>query len=241
MRASRKCLALGIVVGSLALWPAGAGAAPIDVASDHAALVAYHSYVVGVLSSVPAMKTAIDKYVSSVAATCPGVLAPVFSLPAGAVNQGAALAFIEEVGVDLGVVGNTVLRRRVTKLAETLTPLRWSSRQTGGTIGHFVTAQRRLFRLAPSHLCADMQAFAASNAQRAAPGALRWLAKAGAALTAQHREFAAFAQVLKRFQAPADAGLVSDTNQTFRRFKAALQSAVKPEATRLLKALGTAS
>jgi hypothetical protein len=224
-------------VGSLALWPAGAGAAPIDEASGHTALVAYHGYVEGLLSRVPTMRNAIDKYVSSIAAACPGVLAPVFSLPSGTANQDAALAFIEELGLDLAVVGNRTFRPQLAKFAATLASLRWSTSQTGDTVQQFVTAQRRLFRLAPSHLCADMQAFASSDAQQTAPGAMRWLAEVATALTAQQREFASFSKVLRHFASPADAGLVSDTDHTFTRFKAAVKSALTPEATRLLRVL----
>ena len=81
MRTRGKWLALGVVIGSLALCPGTAGAAPIDGASDHTAWIAEHSYLQGLLASTPAIHTAVDDYVSSVASQCRGVLAPLKSLP----------------------------------------------------------------------------------------------------------------------------------------------------------------
>ncbi len=117
MRASRKWVAVGVAVGSLALLPAGAGAAPIDTASDHAALVAYHSYVEGLLSSLPAAHTAMADYVSSISARCPDVLAPIAALPSGSVNNGAALAVGEELGEDLDAAAYPALRAPFARFA----------------------------------------------------------------------------------------------------------------------------
>ncbi len=238
MRASRRCVALGIAVGSLALWPAGAGAAPIDVASDHAALVAYHSYVAGLLSNVPAIKTAIDKYVSSVAARCPGVLAPLALLPPGSANQGALLAVVEELGEDLGIASDGPLRGPLSNLAAALTRLRWSSPETDRTIRGYLTAQHRLLALGPSRLCTDLRAFASSVGQQTPRGTLRWLAKAGRVVSDRENRFTAFEAVLAGFARPADAGLIHDIDRTSGRFQTAVKSSLTPAARRLLAALG---
>ena len=121
----------------------GAGAAPIDDASGHSALVAYHSYVVGLLSSVPAIRTATNHYVASIAARCPGVLAPLALLPPGSANQGAVLAVVAQLGDDLGTASHEALRGQLSKLATALAPLRSSNPQTGHTIRAYLTAQRR--------------------------------------------------------------------------------------------------
>src|ERR1700729_798989 len=107
MRGSRKWVAIAIAIaaGSLTLWPAGAGAASIDTASDHAALVAYDSYVEGLVLSPPA--------------------AP----PAGSVNGGALLAVGEEIGADLAAASYPALRAPFARFAATLVHLRWSSSQ----------------------------------------------------------------------------------------------------------------
>ena len=152
MRASRKWVVLGIAVGLLALWrPAGAAATPIDTASDHAALVAYHDYVEGLLSSLPSARTAMSDYVSKISARCPDVLAPIAGLPAGSLNRAATLAVIEELGGDVGAAAHPALRAPLRRMAATLAGLRWSSGQTGQTITSFVAAQRRLYGLGPSH------------------------------------------------------------------------------------------
>jgi len=241
MRGSQKWVALGIAMGSLALWPAAAGAAPIDRASDHAALVAYHGYLEDVLSSTPAIHTATDNHVSSIAARCPGVLTPLNSLPPGSVNQGAALSFTEELGGDLAVAAGTAIRAPFAQLAATLRPLRWSTPQTGKTIRGYLTAERRMLRLGPSRLCADLKAFAASNGQQTPAGTDRWLAKLAVLQAAQQSRLAAFQAVLERFRSPADAGLVADSERIQRRFGAAVKSILMPEAKRLLSALGLSS
>ncbi len=151
MRASRKWVAVAIAfaAGSLALWPAGAGAAPIDTASDHAALVAYDSYVEGLLSSLPAAHVAVADYVSSISARCPDVLAPIEALPPVSVNGGAALAIGEELGEDLDAAAYPALRGPSARFAATLAQLRWSSSQTNRTMSGFVTALATAVRAAP--------------------------------------------------------------------------------------------
>ena len=241
MRVSRKWVALGVAVGSLALWPAGAGAAPIDETSEHAALVAYHGYVEALVSSIPAVQTATERYVSSIGGRCPNVLAPLALLPPGVANKGAVLAVVEELAEDVGVASYPALRAPLATMAAALTRLRWSSPRTGQTIRSFLTAERRLLRLVPSHLCTDLRAFAGSVGQQTPPGTLRWLARTGRVLSDQQDRFTAFAAVLTGFASPADAALLDDIDRTWGRFKAAAKSTVKPELARLLAALGLRS
>jgi hypothetical protein len=241
MRASRKWVVLGMAVGLLVLWPDGAGAGPIDTASDHAAVVAFHSYAEDLVSDLPAVHAAVADYVSSISARCPDVLAPLASLPPGSVNQSAAVAVVGELGEDLGVAAYPAVRAPFAKLAATLARLRWSSPQSGHTIRGFLTAQRRLYALRPSHLCADLQAFAGSVGQMTPPGTQRWLARAARLLSVQTSRFAAFVAVIGQFLSPSDVGLVADTNRAFKRDGAGLKAILTPQATRLVTALGSSS
>jgi len=239
MRASRKWVVLGIAVGLLALWrPAGAAATPIDTASDHAALVAYHDYVEGLLSSLPSARTAMSDYVSKISARCPDVLAPIAGLPAGSLNRAATLAVIEELGGDVGAAAHPALRAPLRRMAATLAGLRWSSGQTGQTITSFVAAQRRLYGLGPSHLCTDLRAFVGSIGQTTPPGTLHWLARVARVESAQASRVAAFGAVLGRFLRPSDVGLLDDTSHAFDRLTAGFKAILGPEVNRLLAALG---
>ena len=241
MRASRKWVAVGVAVGSLALLPAGAGATPIDTASDHAALVAYHSYVEGLLSSLPAAHTAMADYVSSISARCPDVLAPIAALPSGSVNNGAALAVGEELGEDLDAAAYPALRAPFARFAATLAHLRWSSSQTGRTIGGFVKALRRVFALRPSHLCSDLQAFAGSVGQTTPPATLRFLARFARVQSVEESRLSAFLAAMKQFLSPSDAGLVDDTNRAGQRYLRGVKPILTSQAARLFTAVGLSS
>ncbi len=243
MRASRKWVAVAIAfaAGSLALWPAGAGAAPIDTASDHAALVAYDSYVEGLLSSLPAAHVAVADYVSSISARCPDVLAPIEALPPVSVNGGAALAIGEELGEDLDAAAYAALRAPFARFAATLAHLRWSSPQTNRTISGFVTALRRVFALRPSHLCSDLRAFVGSVGQKTPPGTLRYLARFARVQSVEQSRLSAFVAAVEQFLSPSDASLVADSNRAFKQYVAGAKAILNPQALRLVTALGLSS
>jgi hypothetical protein len=243
MRGSRKWVAIAIAIaaGSLTLWPAGAGAASIDTASDHAALVAYDSYVEGLLSSLPAAHVAVADYVSSISARCPDVLAPIAALPAGSVNGGALLAVGEEIGADLAAASYPALRAPFARFAATLVHLRWSSSQTGRTMRGFVTALRRVFALRPSHLCSDLRASVASVGQTTPPGTLHYLARFARVQSVQESRLNAFIAATNQFLSPSDAGLLDDINRASKRYAGSAKALLNPQATRLLTALGLAS
>ena len=241
MRASWKWVLLAIALGSLALWPAGAGAAPIDTASDHAALVAYNGYIEGLLSSLPPSRVAMAGYVSSISASCPNVLAPIAALPPGSVNNGALLAVAGELGEDLAAASYPALRAPLARFAATLVHLRWSSSQTGRTMRGFVAALRGVFALRPSHLCSDLQAFVGSVGQTTPPGTLHYLARFARVQSVQESRLNAFIAATKQFLSPSDAGLVGDINRASKRYAGSAKAILNPQATRLLTALGLAS
>jgi hypothetical protein len=238
MRTKMKWWAAAVVATLSISLPAAVDAAPIDTASDHVALSAYGRYLQGVLSGLPVARSADNAYVASIATACPNVLAAVNLLPPRAVNRATAIAFGEELGGDILVVGYHADRAPLATLAATLRRLRWSSPQTSATIKSFLTAQRNLFHLGPSHLCSDASALAASNFGRTPPGTLRWLARLGRLSSAEHARFATFFAVLEKFQAPDDRTQIDANNRLVGRFMAAFPVLVRSEAARLGSALG---
>jgi hypothetical protein len=215
---------------------ANAAIAPVDAASDHAAILAYHRYL---STSTAPSRSAADAFVSSVAGSCPNVLAAVNLLPPNVVNKGAVVAFGEEVGGDLlAAAAYPPSRGPFAKLARALSRLRWSSGQTSETITRYTTSVGRSLRLRPSDLCDDAKALAASNAQVTPPGTLNWLASFGRNGTAAQNSTKAFLAVLGRYETPADASLINANNRLVKHAESALKSLLTTEVPKLLSALG---
>jgi hypothetical protein len=217
--------------------PSAALAAPVDVASDHVALRAFDRYVKAELLNVPAGQRADDAFVSSISSGCHGVLTPLASLPSGAFNTSAVTAFFEEAGGDLALAADVPNLVPLRHLSKALSKLRWSSVRTKATVARAASAERTLFSLAPSDLCADARALAA-NPEAVPPGTVQWLATVGGDGSADKAAFTAFFKVLGRFLRPGDARVSKDIASVSRQFGAARQNLQRAEAQKLLAALG---
>jgi len=238
MRRSRASIALGIAAGVLAAMPATAGAAGVDQRSDRAALTAYHRYLEDVTARVPAVRKAESAYVSSISQRCAGALAPLKNASTSSVNETALFDFGEELGGSAFVVAYSTPRDQFAKMAVTLGKLHWSSPRTAKTVKCYLTAQDRLFALAPSDVCTDAQALAASHAETVPPGATQWIAKFRGAAVAQQSAAQAFGKVLDEFQIPADKSLVASDSGLLRSLSGSLKAVAKSGATKIVHALG---
>jgi hypothetical protein len=237
MGKDRTWMALGLAAGVLALWPATAAASQ-DQSSDRAALTAYHRYLAGVSAHLPDARKADAAFVSSISGRCPNALASLKQAPASSVNQTALFDFGEELGGDTGVVAYGPARAELAKMAGTLRKLPWSSPQTAKIINRYLTAQGKLFGLAPSDLCADAQALVASHAETVPAGTSEWLGKFRRAVSAQQSAGSSFAATLRKFQTPADKGLAATDSRLFKRLSASIEGLVKNSAGKLLGVLG---
>jgi hypothetical protein len=209
--------------------------ANVDVVSDHAATRAYHRYL---SATVFPSRSADDAFVSSISRSCPSVLAAVNLLPVSSVNRSAVIAFGEELGSDLALVAEAPWRGQFVKLARALGRLRWSSRQSGQTVTRYLASVRMFFRLAPSDLCSDARALAASNAQATPAGTLTWLAAFGRNGTSSRNATSAFLNLLARYQLPTDGSLIIANNRLSNRSNSALKVLVTTEARKLGSGLG---
>jgi hypothetical protein len=214
-----------------------AAAAPIDAASAHRALRAVNLYLTGLLADDPASRQAEDQFVASTTANCPNVLAAVNLLPVTSVGRAAVTAFGEEIGGDLVLMGVIPAdRARLAALTRTTTRLRWSRMGTATKIRRSLEAQRKLFSLPPSELCADAHALADVSAQSTPPGTLEFLATYGRASAAGG--LVELTDTISRFLTPADDGLISATNRVDDRLKAAERALQVAEVTKLVSAVG---
>ena len=153
---------------ALACWASPAAAAPVDAHSAHLGLRAYRAYLSSTLAKVGAAGRSDDAFVATIGAGCPGVLAPLNS--SNDPNQTVLTQFGKEVGVDMVVAAFVPYRRVVATLAVRLERLHWSSPATGRRIRAALAAQRAVFELRPSDLCADASALAANRGPVAATG-----------------------------------------------------------------------
>ena len=231
-------MTLGIAAGVLAAIPATAAAAQVDQTSDRAALTAYHSYLERVSSRIPVVRKAESEYVSSISQGCAGALVPLKNVSTGSVNQTALFDFGEELGGSAFVVAYSTPRGEFARMAGQLGRLRWSSPRIAKTIKRYVTAQERLFAVAPGDVCTDAQALVASRAQTVPPGAAQWFTKFSGAAVAQQSAAAAFAKVLDEFQTPADKSLVASDSALLRSLNGKLKGVATSGATHIVHALG---
>jgi hypothetical protein len=163
------------------------------------------------------------------------VLAPLKRLPASAVDTTALFDFGEELGGDVAVVSYRPVRGQLAQLAATLSRLPWSSPRTSRTVRRFVAAQRRLFGLAPSHLCADARALVASHGRRIPRGTAQWLTRFRGAVRAEQTVASQFMKVLERSDSPR---LLRENDRLFRHLDAALKGVKESDAEKIVSGLG---
>jgi hypothetical protein len=217
---------------------ASAAAARVDKASSRAALGAYHAFLAEHLASIPAGQQQDDAFVASISAHCPNVLASVALLPEGSFNQAAITAFAQEAGADLALVANASTRPGLASMATALGRLRWSSRKTTAEIKRFLEGVQQLLTLAPSDLCLDAQALAASTAQVTPPGTLQLLATVHRLGSAAAAGTSGFIKILERFQTPAEGHMIAANNRLVGSIESASEKAVEAEGHKLLSVLG---
>jgi hypothetical protein len=221
----------------VALGSASAGAAPADRASDHVAIRAFDRYLKASGASLPASRRADQAFVRSISARCRNVLAPLASRPASSVNAKALKLFVDESVFDLVDRSNAPIRQPFSRLAQTLSTLRWSSAGAAHAVAAFAPAERRVFSLAPSDLCADARAFRA-NPHITSAGTRRWVANWQRANKAAGRAAFRLGEVLGFFHGPADVGALRDIGRRANRLSAADKTLERAQETSLLGALG---
>ncbi len=240
---SRLCLGFAAAL-LLSVWPASAGAAPLDVASGGVALSAYHTYMSALVSDLPASQQSADAFVASISASCPNALAAVSGVPASPVspvspvNQSASFMFGEEVGLDAALEVAAPATAPLAALEETLAGLRWSSPHTAAKIKRFLEAKRAFLALAASDLCGDARALASTNAQVTPPGTLAFVASAKRDTAAASAGIAAFVKILNRFHTRAEHAKAAATNRLVRKLKSEYTTLSTTELHELLPALG---
>ena len=164
---------------ALCLVPASAGASSVNATSENTALRAVQRYFTTLVANIPASRQGEESYAASIRSACPNVLAAANAIPENSVNAGTVTAFGEELGLDLSIASFVPDRTPLATLTDTLSKLRWSGHGQAVKIKSALAAQRELFFLKPTDLCADARAVAASNFQTTPAATLESLAAFG--------------------------------------------------------------
>ena len=238
MRRRTTSISFVIAASILAVLPASAVAGGVDQRSDHAALTAYQSYLQGISARMPAVRQAESAYVSTVANGCAGTLDPLNHVSMSSINQNAVFEFGEELGGSAFLVAYSPAHGPFARLAARLESLRWSSPRTASTVKRYLTAQSSLFALAPSDVCTDARALAATGAKTIPPGTAQWVAEFRSAAAVEESAAGPFARVLEQFESSADAALVGSDNRLLRSLSGKLKGIATTGATKILNSLG---
>ena len=236
-RLGRLTAALAALLAIAAVWSDAAIAAPVDVSSDHVALIAYHRYVAALVAGTIAGNRTAGQYGSAVGSQCAGVLAPLISLPKASVSQSALTAFGEEVGGDLAIAFDTEAVAPSARLSATLAHLRWSLRRTRHTVASMLSALKGSLQVRRSNLCADARALVAQPTAEPA-GTRAFLAGYLPTASIAKRRLAPFLAMLARYQPPADSAIVSSIGSLVTQFSQTSRQAENALGSSLLKSLG---
>jgi hypothetical protein len=185
---------------ALMCWAAPATAAPVDSHSAHLGLRAYRAYLSSLVSRLHVVKSNDAALVRSVRANCLHVLTPVTG--AGHASPGATRQFGDEVGADLLIASFAAYRAPLATLTQRIERLQWSRETTGRRIAAALDAQRQVFDLAPSDLCADATAFAASGGKSVSPATRAFLRNFNQVTSGD--DIRTLVHTLRRFRPPGD-------------------------------------
>lgn len=201
----RSCAVPLIALVATCGWTASASAKPVDVRTDRVALSAYKQFLGALHSQASASRQAADAYIASISAACPNVLAPLRSRPLVSVNAIETVG--AEGGVDMALAASVPDRAALTRFANRVLPLPWSSRSSELIVKRYFAAEHAIDFMPASDLCGDARALVASNGQTPA-GTAHALAAISRAGKAETKALAAMTRLLGRFSTRADKPVV---------------------------------
>lgn len=191
---------LAVPLLALMFCAAPATAAPVDSHSAHLGLRAYRAYLSSLLSRLHVVKSNDAALVKTVRANCLHVLTPVTK--AGDASPRAARQFGDEAAADLLIASFAAYRTPLATLTRRIERLHWSRENTGRRIATALDAQRQVFDLAPSDLCADATAFAASGGKSVAPATKAFLKNFDQVTSGD--DIRTLVDTLRRYRPPGD-------------------------------------
>jgi hypothetical protein len=223
-----------VAAALVAVSVAPAAAKPLDTASAHAGLRAYRAYQSSIASRAGAARKADAAFIASVKAACPKVLTSIGA--SDTFDQGDVVQFGKEAGADLVVAAFAPVRKPLATLSQRIGKLRWSRPSAGFQIQAALDAQRAVFELTPSDLCADAAALAANGGRAVPPGTAAFLKTYDRTTSVAGLD--GLRHVLVRYRPASDRRLVRIVTRLERRADTRLEHTIGGEVPKLLDALG---
>jgi hypothetical protein len=199
---------LGILVGVLAvgLTPADATAAPRDVASTHAYLVAGYAALHAVVGKWSAVEADIHKLNLRFHAECPKV-------GAGGPQSEEEQKLSYEVAGALWATGYHTDAGIIRKFVKAVRPLRWSNPTVNRSAHRFIKGLQEMSALSVPDLCGDVRAWGAGGFKAVSPNTERF---------DRHVEAIEVKEIprklLMRYVQPSDKGLLKRVEHLYTRF-----------------------
>lgn len=209
----------------------------VDTTSDLAALTAYKTYLLALVTGATEARTTEQLFVSNAASTCQGALTPITAMPRASVSGAALTALGQEIGSDLWLSFTSTASQPFTQLATTLAGLRWTHRTTWEAVAAFVKSEHAVLSMPPSNLCKDALLLASKPLAEPVTAKSFLLHYQTARATLKAR-LATFLSVLERFQTPTEAKLVGSIDKLASQFDSISLSAQNSSASVLLGDLG---
>lgn len=197
-----------MLVGVLAvgLMPAGAAAAPRDVTSTHAYLVAGYAALHAVVGKWSSVEADIHKLNLRFRAECPMV-------GAGGPQSEEEQKLSYEVAGALWATGYHTDAGIIRTFAKAVKPLRWTSATTNRSARKFITGLQEMSALSVPDLCGDVRAWSAGGFKAVSPHTEQF---------DRHVEAIEVKEIpprlLLKYVQPADKGLLKRVEHLYTRF-----------------------
>jgi hypothetical protein len=199
---------LGILAAALTLGltPTSATAAPRDVASTHAYLVAAHSVLHATVSRWPSVEASIRKLDRRFHAECPRV-------GVGSPQSDEEQKLSAEVAGALWATGYHTKAKIVKAFIRAVRPLRWSNPAITSSARRYTTALSEMVALPIPDLCGDVRSWAAGGF-KAVPASTARYARHVDAIEVKEVPI----RLLAPYVQPADRGLLTGVRRLANRY-----------------------
>jgi hypothetical protein len=202
-----RWVAIGLTVLAMGAVPAGATAAPRDLASTHAYLVAAHTALHAVVSKWAAVETGIRRLDTRFHSECPDV-------GAGSPQSEEEQKLSYEVAGALWATGYHTEAGVVRAFVKAVGPLRWSNPAITRDARQFTRGLQEMTALQVPDLCGDVRSWIADGFKTVSAGTQQY---------DRHVEAIEVKEIPRRlllpYLPPADKGLLAQTLRLATRFE----------------------
>ena len=208
--------------------------------ADGFALTAYHVYLSSLAAGAQSAAARASLVIDGVSDTCPDVLDDLAKLSAGQLEKSALTAFGQEVDADLEIAyvsGNT---SALSRFANVLDGLTWSTPAQYNTTIRLISSERALIGMTPSNLCEDATSLDAAPLSEPTT-TRRFLGRYRAASAALNSALSAFESLLAEFETKSETKVVAQIDVLVSQYAAQSSSTEQSDATAVLSELGVSS